>query len=307
MEGIRGIHHVSAICGPAQENVDFYHGVLGLRLIKRTVNYDDPATYHLYFGDGVGTPGTVLTFFPYPDAPPGRPGRGHFNATSLSIPREAAAFWVDRLREHDVEMDKPQSRDGRQIIGFRAPDGLCLELVGESDFVPTVPRPHREIPPHRAIGAIRSVTLSLDELEPTQQVLVDILGFEMISERDHRFCFEAGSALIDLTVNAAGLKGRSGHGSVHHVAFWVESEEEQEEFRDRILAGGYPVSSVMDRTYFKSIYFREPGGALFEIATKHPGFLVDESASTLGSDLMLPANLELKRRQIERVLKPLER
>lgn len=306
MPEIQGLHHVTAICGPAQENYDFYAGVLGLRLVKLTINYDDRTAYHLYFGDGMGTPGTILTFFPYPEARPGRPGRGHVNATSLAIPREAAAFWVDRLRHFEVEMDKPQSRDGHQVIGFRAPDGLCLELVGLSDFQPTKPWEADDIPANKAIGAVRSITISVDELAPTQELLTEVMGAVKIAEKDVRHCFALGSCFLEVIVNASGPRGRGGHGSIHHVAFRVESEADQLAMRELLLARDIPVSSVMDRTYFKSIYFKEPGGSLFEIATAGPGFMVDESFEDLGTSLQLPPQFAAKRLQIQRGLKPLE-
>jgi glyoxalase family protein len=306
MPEISGFHHVTAICGPAQETLDFYSGVLGLRLIKLTVNYDDPTAHHLYFGDPIGTPGTILTFFPYPDARPGRPGRGHINATSLAISKDASSFWIDRLRDHDVEMDKPQSREGHQVIGFRAPDGLCLELIASNGIHPPHDYNHPQIAPHRAIGPIQAVTIAVDDLEPTERLLTQIMGFEKISERDNRHGYSSGSSVVDLVVSRSGPRGRTGHGSIHHVAFLVSSDEAQAEFRDQLLAEQYPVSNVMDRTYFKSIYFREPNGSVFEIATKGPGFQVDESARELGKSLQLPPQFQDKRIQIERLLKPLE-
>src|SRR5688572_29707569 len=186
MADILGLHHMTAICGPPQENIDFYSGLLGLRLVKMTVNFDDPTAYHLYYGDGAGSPGTILTFFPYPHGYPGRPGRGQATLTSISIPRDAVSYWVDRFKQHEVEYDKPHNRDGGQYIGFRAPDGLGLELAATNDHVPTETWQGSPIPHTKAIGAMRAATIVLDRLEPTEKVLTGLLGYEKTAERDNR-------------------------------------------------------------------------------------------------------------------------
>ncbi|HSI72222.1 MAG TPA: ring-cleaving dioxygenase [Fimbriimonas sp.] len=311
MAAILGIHHMTAICGPGQENLDFYSGVLGLRLVKLTVNFDDPAAHHLYYGDAVGSPGTILTFFPYPKGYPGRPGRGQVTVTSLSIPRDAVQYWVDRFKNNEIEFDKPQSREGGQTIGFRAPDGLPLELVATNEHEPCARWEDSPVPFAKAVGAIRSVTLVVGALEPTERVLIELLGMQKVAEKDYRHRYGLGDdgpyRVLDVVVDPTGPTGRSGHGSVHHVAFRTPNEETQEELRRRLIEGGLHVSDVRDRTYFKSVYFREPGGVLFEIATDSPGFLIDEKEGTLGTELKLPTQFESHRRQIERALPPLKR
>ena len=311
MAAILGIHHMTAICGPGQENLDFYSGVLGLRLVKLTVNFDDPAAHHLYYGDAVGSPGTILTFFPYPKGYPGRPGRGQVTVTSLSIPRDAVQYWVDRFKNNEIEFDKPQSREGGQTIGFRAPDGLPLELVATNEHEPCARWEDSPVPFAKAVGAIRSVTLVVGALEPTERVLIELLGMQKVAEKDYRHRYGLGDdgpyRVLDVVVDPTGPTGRSGHGSVHHVAFRTPNEETQENLRQRLIEGGLHVSDVRDRTYFKSVYFREPGGVLFEIATDSPGFLIDEKEGTLGTELKLPTQFESHRRQIERALPPLKR
>jgi glyoxalase family protein len=309
MAAILGIHHMTAICGPGQENLDFYSGVLGLRLVKLTVNFDDPTAHHLYYGDANGTPGTILTFFPYPNGYPGRPGRGQATVTSLSIPRDAVQFWVDRFKNFDVEFDKPQSREGGQTIGFRAPDGLPLELVATSEHTPCGRWDASPVPAPKAVGTVRSVTLVVGALDPTERVLTEFLGMQKVAEKDYRHRYGLGDdgpfRVLDVVVDPTGPTGRSGHGSVHHVAFRTPDEDTQAELRQRLIEGGLQVSDVRDRTYFKSVYFREPGGVLFEIATDGPGFAVDEPPETLGRELKLPTQFEGHRRQIERALPPL--
>ena len=310
MADILGIHHMTAISGPAQENFDFYAGVLGLRLVKLTVNFDDPTAYHLYYGDGAGSPGTILTFFPYPNGYPGRPGRGQATVTSLSIPRDAVQYWVDRFKQFEIEFDKPQSREGGQTIGFRAPDGLPLELVATGDHMPGAPWSRSPVPENRSVGGVRSVTLVEGALEPTERILTELLGLQKVAEKDHRHRYGLGDSgpfrVIDVVVDPTGPSGRSGHGSVHHVAFRTANEESQLAMRQKLVDAGLHVSQVMDRNYFKSIYFREPGGVLFEIATDPPGFAVDEPFENLGESLRLPAQFESHRPQIARALPKLD-
>jgi glyoxalase family protein len=297
---------MTAISGPGQENLDFYSGVLGLRLVKLTVNFDDPTAHHLYYGDGAGTPGTILTFFPYPNGYPGRPGRGQATVTSLSIPRDSVQFWVDRFKQNEVEFDKPQAREGGQVIGFRAPDGLLLELVATAEHEPMIPWAASPIPANKAVGAIRSVTLIVGALEPTEKVLTEILGMQKVAEKDHRHRYGLGDEgpfrVVDVVVDPTGPAGRGGHGSVHHIAFRVRDVAQQAELREKVIDAGLHVSQTMDRMYFKSVYFREPGGVLFEIATDLPGFATDEAPETLGQSLRLPSQFEGHRPQIEKAL-----
>jgi len=309
MSDILGIHHMSAICGPAQENLDFYTGVLGLRLVKFTVDFDDPSAYHLYYGDAQGNPGTLLTFFPFPDGHPGRAGAGQATVTRLTIPDGALSYWLDRFKTLDVDYDRPNSRDGKDHLRFRAPDGLSLELVGARDSRFRTTSDQSGIPPGKGIVGIESIALSERRLEPTQAVLEDVLGFRLAGERNGKFRFEAAGGgpgrAIEISVEPEGPAARQGHGTVHHIAFRVPNDAAQARHRQAALERGLDVSPVMDRKYFRSIYFREPGGVLFEIATDAPGFSVDEPAASLGSSLKLPAELEPLRFKIERSLPPL--
>jgi len=301
---------MSAISGPAQENLDFYTGVLGLRLVKLTVNYDDPTAYHLYYGDGLGNPGTLLTFFPYPDGHPGRPGAGQATVTQLAIPRDSMSYWIERFRNSEVDFDRPTTREGKETVRFRAPDGLLLELTTERSGRVVESWPEAPVPPSKAIIGIAGITLVERGLCATRNVLEGILGFRYVGELSgrHRFQTDSGSIgqVVDIVVDPEGLGGRQGHGSVHHIAFRVADADSQAGWKTLLAENGLTVSPVMDRNYFHSIYFREPGGVLFEIATDSPGFLVDETKETLGRSLRLPPHLQESRSQIARNLPRLE-
>lgn len=310
MAEVLGIHHMSAVSGPGQENVDFYSGVLGLRLVKLTVNFDDPGAYHLYYGDADGNPGTLVTFFPYPNGHPGRPGAGQATVTHLSIPQGATGFWVDRFRKFEVDFDRPYSRENSETIRFRGPDGLLLELIAGPLHLPVHRWPGASIPQEASIGRIMTITLIERKLEPTQTILQDVLGFKLISEKHGRFRFGVGAGgpgeVVEIIVDPDGPASRPGHGSIHHIAFRVASIADQAVVANLATEKGLRVSQVMDRDYFKSVYFREPGGVLFEVATDGPGFTIDEPFETLGRRLMLPKRLEPGRLQIERALPNLE-
>ena len=303
---ILGIHHVTAISGPAQENLDFYTEVLGLRLVKLTVNFDDPNAYHLYYGDSAGTPGSILTFFPYPSGYPGRPGSGQATVTSLAVPPGSLGYWTERFKKNEVDFDRISNRGGVQAVPFRAPDGLQLELVAAPDYKLTAKREGSAVPADYQVANVRSVTLTVRELAPTEAVLTELLGFQKLDHRDNRHRYEikgeGSSRIVEVVVDAEGPVGRQGHGGVHHVAFRTATEDEQLEFREEILRRGFHVSPVTNRDYFKSIYFREPGGILFEIATDAPGFAIDEPVEALGSSLQLPKQFADLRGQIERAL-----
>jgi len=302
-----GIHHVTAISGAPQRNVDFYAGTLGLRLVKKTVNFDDPETYHLYYGDGAGNPGTVMTFFPWAHAPGGRIGAGQLVVTSYSIPAASLGYWTERLVERGVRFERPRDRFGDTVLSFEDPDRLRIELVTAEDV-----RPGRADGPVREEHSIRGfhhVALAVEATDRTAGLMTDTLGFRLVDEAEGRIRLASGEGgpgdRVDV-VNAAGFPGGSmGVGTVHHVAFRVPDEETQLALREAVAALGYNVTPVLDRNYFRSIYFRETGGVLFEIATDPPGFAVDEDPEHLGEDLKLPPWLETRRDRLEEVLPPL--
>lgn len=311
MSRILGIHHVTAIASDPQRNLDFYGGMLGLRLVKRTVNFDDPQTYHLYYGDATGSPGSIMTFFPWPGARPGRQGVGEVAVTSFAIRPASLGFWSDRLAHHGIAHEAPikRVRGGvvEQVISFRDHDGLMLELVahpgaedrGSWGEAPGIPHAH-------AIHGFHGVTLWLRSSEPTGRVLEDSLGFRQFHEDagTKRYVVGAGGPAmhVDLrTVSGVG-RGASGAGIVHHVAWAVEDDASELEIRARVADTGLHPTPVIDRQYFHSVYFREPGGVLFELATVPPGFAIDEPVARLGERLMLPPQFEPQRSEIEAVL-----
>ncbi len=302
-----GIHHVTAISGVPQRNVDFYAGTLGLRLVKKTVNFDDPETYHLYYGDGAGSPGTIMTFFPWAHAPGGRIGAGQLVVTSFSIPTASLGYWTERLVERGVRFERPRDRFGDTVLSFEDPDRLRIELVTAEDVRPGwAGGPVGE---EHSIRGFHHVALAVEATGRTAGLMTDLLGFRLVDEAEGRIRLASGEGgpgdRVDV-VNAAGFPGGSmGVGTVHHVAFRVPDEETQLALREAVAALGYNVTPVLDRNYFRSIYFREPGGVLFEIATDPPGFAVDEDPEHLGEDLKLPPWLETRRDRLEEVLPPL--
>lgn len=300
---IKGIHHITALAGDAQRNLDFYVGILGLRLVKRTVNFDAPDTYHFYYGDESGNPGTIITFFPWGgNAWRGRPGTGQVTIISFSIPENAIGFWKDRLTEHHISYQKPFTRFDEKVITFRDPDGIQLELVaGENS--PEIKSEDMTIRPETAIRGIHSTTLALKDYEKTCELLSENFNFQLIKESGNRKRFYSGNKQMGSVIDLLHLpnvdNGRVGIGSVHHIAWRVADNSAQKQKREELIERGYQVSSVMDRNYFYSIYFREMGNVLFEIATDSPGFLIDESKEELGLNLKLPEWLEPKRSKIE--------
>ncbi len=306
---ISGLHHVTAIAGEPQRNLDFYTGVLGLRLVKLTVNFDDPGTYHLYFGDAKGQPGTILTFFPWPGAPRGRSGNGQATTVSFSVPEASLGYWTERLSAHSVSFEAPRARFDEEVLSFRDPDGLPLELVAHAGVAPGVSWDESPLPPERALRGFYGVTLSEESAGPTASLLTDTLGFRQIAETDARSRFAVGpggaGSLVDVLARPGTADGQTAVGTVHHVAWRTPTNEEQVAWRERITGYGFHVTPVIDRKYFRSIYFREPGGVLFEIATDPPGFAVDESPEQLGAHLLLPPWLEPERPRIAGALPPL--
>ena len=310
---ISGIHHVTAICSNPQKNIDFYSKLLGLRLVKLTVNFDDPTTYHLYYGDEIGHPGTILTFFPWPDAPKGYRGTGQAITTSFLIPLNSIDFWKDRLKNNDVCFEEPSKRfnNEEQVIKLYDPDGLELELVAHSSAKENDERFWKDGPIsyENGIRGFYSVSLSEEGYERTSEILKD-MGYIMIQNEGNRFRFKQensqattiGAKILDVLCLPYTPYGRIGVGTVHHIAFRTPSDETQLSIRKNIIKLGLNPTPVIDRTYFHSVYFREPGGVLFEIATDPPGFTVDQKVQDLGERLMLPGWLEPVRERLEKVL-----
>jgi glyoxalase family protein len=283
MKNLKGIHHVTAITGDAQKNVDFYAGVLGMLLVKKTVNFDDPNSYHLYFGDQTGSPGSLLTFFAWPGAAKGRIGASEPVAVSFQVPKGALTWWEERV----------QGRRENGRLTVYDPDGMRVELV-EGSSEPASP----------AIERIHSVTLNLAGLNESGSLFVNGLQFEKVAENRFQVGQGADAGYVEVQQGASG-RGMMGAGTIHHVAFRTDDDATQQEWQRHVVRLGLHVSPVMDRKYFHSIYFREPSGVLFEIATDPPGMTVDEPAGQLGEKLMLPAEYEAARTELEATLPPL--
>jgi len=308
---ISGLHHVTAIATDPQQNLDFYAGLLGLRFVKRTVNFDDPGSYHFYFGDARGAPGTILTFFPWPGARRGSRGTGQIEATAFTIAPSSISYWLDRLQKQNVPAEKTSARFGEEVIRFVDPDGLLLELIASSPVASVEFWPDSPVPPEHSLRGFHSVSAALEGYERTASLLTDSFGYRLIDQSGHRFRFAAQNdaakgRIIDLLCLPDGHAGRVAAGSVHHIAFRARDQNEQLEWREHLVGLGYNVTPVIDRTYFHSIYFREPGGVLFEIATDPPGFTLDEKMEELGNSLRLPPWMESARSQIERILPPVK-
>jgi len=304
---IPGLHHVTAIASDPQRNLDFYVGLLGLRFVKRTVNFDDPGSYHFYFGDACGTPGTILTFFAWPGARRGIRGTGQIEATAFSIPPGSVSYWLERLKQQHVTAERTAPRFGEEVIRFVDPDGLLLELIGLNSPAPVEQWPDGPVPPEHAVHGLHGVSAALEGYEKTARLLTDTFGYRLVEESGNRFRFasrddSAPGRILDLLCLPDSGVGRVAAGSVHHIAFRARDEQEQLQWREQLVDLGYNVTPVIDRIYFRSIYFREPGGVLFEIATEPPGFTFDETIEELGTGLRLPPWVESARLQIEKIL-----
>lgn len=301
MDHAKGIHHITAIAGDPQQNLDFYSGILGLRLVKKTINFDDPSVYHLYYGDESGNPGTILTFFPWQDVAQGHPDRGQAVAISFSIPTQSVDFWTTYLNEKEINFESPFTRFDKTVIGFQDPDGLHLELVADPPANNVDGWDNGPVPEDHAIRGFHGITLAEESFEETGTLLTESLGFKYIEQEHDRHLYKSDSPLGSVVeiIDQAGLNGRPGKGTVHHIAFRAEDDDEQMQMRQELVDKGYHVTEVKDRQYFHSVYFHEPGGVLFEIATDSPGFDIDETEANLGSGLKLPPWLEGKRELIE--------
>lgn len=307
---IFGIHHITAISSAAAENLDFYTRVLGLRLVKKTVNFDDPYTYHLYYGDAQGSPGTILTFFPWEHLPQGRPGAGMVTAMAFAVPPSAMNFWMERLSAAGLQV-RWEQRFGEPVLQFSDIHGLPLELIGTKALPVVAPWTQGPIDSHNAIAGFHSATMTLKSITEDRALLANQMGMKTIAETEERVRFEmsdpaAPGRYLDIRIDPQTAQGTMGIGSVHHVAFRTADDQSQSMWQSRLRRAGLGVTHVRDRNYFRSIYFHAPGGVLFEIATDPPGFGVDESVERLGSELKLPPQYEAMRQDILRRLPPLK-
>ena len=305
-----GLHHVTAICGDPRANFDFYTRLLGLRFVKKTVNFDDPTTYHLYYGDTVGSPGSAMTFFPWAGIRRGAVGTGQAAATAWSVSPDSLPFWSKRLLNGGATPPAEFTRFGETGLRFQDKDGLVLELIGTSEPDARKPWAHGDIPLRFGLRGFHSVTLMLPDAGPTLELMTGPMGFREIAREGNRIRLATGAggpgSYVDLHADPSLPRGRPGSGTVHHVAFRTNDDATQASDLGEVLDFGLHASPVMDRNYFHSIYFREPGNVLFEVATDGPGFTVDEPAETLGSRLMLPSQYASRRAEIEASLPPLD-
>ena len=302
MEAIKGLHHITAIASDAQENANFYTRILGQRLIKTTVNFDDPGTYHLYYGDEVGAPGTIMTFFPWKNAHRGKLGNGETSAVAYSIDPVSVGFWRDHLVQKGINLGPIEQRFNSEVISFTDPDGMNLELIAHETSSTIRHWENSPIPEKHVLGGFHGVTLWVAEVDLTAQLLSDIFGYTLEAQEGSRYRFKADSNSIGNYVDIVHRPGQPlglfGSGSIHHIAFRTVDDIEQSEYQKTLRDAGLYVTPVRDRQYFRSIYFRIPSGILFEIATDEPGFLYDESISELGTHLKLPPWLEPRREEI---------
>ena len=306
--GIPGIHHVTCITADVQKCVDFYVGVLGLRFIKKSINQDMPDTYHIYFGDYVGTPGTAMTFFGWPTWPKQRAGSGQVTTVSFQVPEGSLGFWSNRMKDLGVDHRMVSTFDS-DVLTFRDVDGIQLELVANASDDRWQPWKDGPVDQQHAIRGFHSVTMTLAEVGATFNLLTSVMGFRVAAEEGPRTRFETGAggphATVDVIEAPEGPEGEETVGSVHHVAWRTPDAAAQTEWRGALLTAGRNVTPVIDRWYFKSIYFREPGGVLFEIATDGPGFAVDESPEKLGTTLSLPPWFQVRRDRLDEILPPI--
>ncbi|MGO1245750.1 MAG: ring-cleaving dioxygenase [Sphingobacterium sp.] len=309
MNNVLGLHHITAIAGMAQQNLDFYTGVLGLRLVKKTVNFDDPGTYHFYYGDEYGNAGTILTFFPWQGIAKGRNGAGMATEIAYAIPAGSMDFWIARFGDKQVMLGEAVERFGEIYQPFLDPDGLRLSVVETNLNDNRQGWESAEVARTVASKGFYNTTLTLRELEPTAKILTELLDYQQVAQEGNRFRFEnsnvSTAAVIDVLVDEHASRGSNLAGTNHHIAFSVNDSEDQMALREKILSAGLQITPQIDRDYFHSLYFREPGGVLFEIATKDPGFDVDEPVAELGLTLKLPKQFEEHRNEIESILPPL--
>lgn len=310
---VHGLHHVTVIAGDPQENVDFYTRVLGMRLVKKSVNQDAPDTYHLFYADAVGSPGTDLTFFPWPGLPPAQPRVGQIVEVPFAVPSGSLGYWQERLRAHGRSPGAVDTQFGERRIRFEDPHGLRLALVETDDEREWVPWEHSPVPAEHQVRGMHAVRLWEHERAPTERLLTDVLGFEAMGTDDgwHRYGVDGGGSGTLAEVKVVDQQPRTsnrvgGTGAVHHAAWRTRDSDEELALRDKIERVGFQPSPQIDRHWFRSVYFREPGGVLFELATDGPGFTVDEEPAALGTSLVLPPSMEDRREEIEANLPPLD-
>jgi len=300
----KGIHHITALAGDAQRNAEFYVKTLGMRMVKKSVNQDDPGTYHLFYGNADGSPGSGLTFFPWPMAVQGKPGIGEAVTVSLAVPDGSLGYWAERFGEHDIDFDGPIDRFGKQRIRFKDPDRLQLELVVDPGVDELDAWARSTVPVEYGIRGFEGTTLRLREAGPTADVLTAVLGFTLSDEVDNAGLYTSdariGSSVIIETADPKPTA--NGRGTIHHVAFRAEDDEELESMRQQVIEMGLQPTKIIDRHWFHSVYFQSPGGVLFEMATDGPGYDVDEDPEALGEKLILPPWLESRREMIEKRL-----
>lgn len=309
MNKILGLHHITAIAGDAQRNYDFYTKALGLRLVKKTVNFDDPQTYHFYFGDKVGSPGTILTFFPWANVRPGTIGAGMATEIVYSVPKGSLGFWKARFEKlkiiHDIS-----KRFGEELLTFQDPDGLWLSLIEANQTDDRKGYETAEIKTDVALKGFHTVTLTLNNIKATAAILTEVFGYKQTAQEGSLYRYQTDSvenaALVDLLEMPQAQRGLNAGGTNHHVAFRVKDEETLMAIREKVLARGLHITEKINRDYFFSLYFREPGGVLFEIATDNPGFATDETVENLGSTLQLPDQYKPMRNKIEKGLPKLQ-
>ncbi|MEX1127987.1 MAG: ring-cleaving dioxygenase [Vicinamibacterales bacterium] len=304
MRPVKGLHHITAISGNAQENVDFYAGVLGMRLVKKSVNQDDPGTYHLFYADAAGTPGSDLTFFPWEQMAPPVIGHGLAVEVALEVPDGSLAFWGERLEKYGATVSTIEQRFGTDVLPLTDPHGMRVTLVADETTRTFEPWPGSPVPVERQVRGLYGARLWEREAAATAAFLETTMGFERLAEEDGwtRYGFRNHSGVVDVRETPSERRGRWGIGAVHHLAWRVDDEPHQLAVREQVEAGGAHATPVIDRFWFKSVYFKEPGGVLFELATEGPGFAVDEDPEHLGESLVLPPFLQPHREQIEAVL-----
>jgi len=303
---ILGLHHITAIADDAQRNYNFYTKILGLRMVKKTVNFDDPGTYHFYFGDESGTPGTILTFFPWEGIGRGSAGSGMATDIGYSVPAGSLEFWTDRFKTYGITHEAVSEKFGEQFLAFKDPDGLNLELIVPSISDNRTGWQTNEVNSTVATKGFHNITLTVRSLTPTATILTDIFGYKLLKQEGNRYRFVTDAidtaSIVDIIEAPQLAAGRGAAGTNHHVAFRVKNDDVLMEFREKIARKGLNITPKIDRDYFYSLYFREPGGILFELATDNPGFTRDEKLDELGSSLKLPKQYETARQQIEKVL-----